>query len=61
MVHSPWFHLGIGFVGPISPPSDSGNRYILALSDYFTKWVEAIPLPSKEAPGIANALFKVCT
>ena len=51
MVHSPWFHLGIDFVGPISPPSDSGNRYILTLSDYFTKWVEAIPLALKRCTG----------
>jgi len=42
-VHSPWFHVGIDFVGPISPPSASGNSYILTLSDYFTKWVEAVP------------------
>ena len=28
-VKSPWFHLGIDFIGPISPPSFAGNRYIL--------------------------------
>ena len=58
-VHSPWFHVGIDFVGPISPSSESGNRYILTLSDYFSKWVEAVALPTKQAPGVANALFKV--
>ena len=26
---------------------------------YFTKWVEAVPLPSKSAVGVANSLFKV--
>ena len=26
-VKSPWFHLGIDFIGPISPPSSAGNRY----------------------------------
>ena len=59
-VHSPWHHVGIDFVGPISPASNSGNKYILTLSDYFTKWVEAVALPTKEAPGVANALYKVC-
>ena len=58
-VHSPWFHIGVDFVGPISPPSTSGNNYILTLSDYFTKWVEVVPLPTKEAHGVANALLKV--
>ena len=58
-VHSPWFHVGIDFVGPISPPSESGNRYILTLSDYCSKWVEAVALPTKEACSIASSLFKV--
>ena len=34
-------------------------RYILTLSDYFSKWVEAIALPTKEATGVANQLYKV--
>ena len=58
-IHSPWFHIGIDFVGPISPMAKSGNRYILTISDYFTKWVEAVPLPSKSPVGVAISLFKV--
>ena len=46
-------------MGPISSPSASGNRYVLTLSDYFTKWVEAIPLPTKEAHGVGKELLKV--
>ena len=60
-IHSPWNHIGIDFVGPISPISRAGNRYILTISDYFTKWASAFALPSKEAHGVANVLFKVCT
>ena len=56
-VHSPWFHLGIGFVGPVTQ-SANGNHFILTVSDYFTKRVEAVALPSKCASGIANS-FKV--
>ena len=58
-VKAPWYHVGIGFIGPIRPTSRQGNRYILTLSDYFTKFVEAIPLPDKCASGVAKALFKV--
>lgn len=58
-VYSPWFHVGMDFVGPISPISDRGNRFILTLTDYFTKYVEAVPLPTKEATGIAKSLMKV--
>ena len=36
-VHSPWYYIGIGFIGPLSPVSQSGNQCILMISDYFTK------------------------
>ena len=58
-VQSPWFHVGIDFVGPVTPESVHENRYMLTLSDYFTKWVEAVPLPTKEAPGVAKSHLKV--
>ena len=31
-------------VGPISPPSSKGHQFILAITDYFSKWAEVIPL-----------------
>ena len=46
-------------MGPLTPPAEDGSRYILTLSDYFTKWVEAVPTPDKSANGVAAALFKV--
>ena len=58
-VKSPWHQLGIDFVGPLTPPAEDGSRYILTLSDYFTKWVEAVPTPDKSANGVAAVLFKV--
>ena len=36
--------VGDGRVGPISPPSSKGYRFILTITDYFSKWAEAIPL-----------------
>ena len=56
-VIAPWHHLGIDFIGPISPSSVQGNKYILTISDYFTKFVEAIPLKDKYATTVATALF----
>ena len=53
-VKSPWYHVGIDFVGPLTPISAAGNRYILTLSDYYTKFVEAVPQPDKTAPGVAT-------
>src|SRR5436190_4831073 len=35
---------GMDIMGPISPPSAKDHRFILAVTDYFSKWAEAIPL-----------------
>ena len=48
--------IGIDFIGPISPISNDGSRFILTISDYFTKWVEALSTPDKSASTVANAL-----
>lgn len=58
-VKSPWYHLGIDFVGPISPPSTRGSRYILTVSDYFTKFGWAKALPNKEPSNVVEALKEV--
>jgi hypothetical protein len=33
-------------IGKINPPSSKDHQFILAITDYFTKWVEAIPMKS---------------
>ena len=58
-VKSPWYHIGMDFIGPISPSSTTGNRYILTISDYFTKFSWAHALPTKEASGVVKALRQV--
>ena len=35
---------GIDIIGPISLSSTIGHWFILVITDYFSKWVEAIPL-----------------
>ena len=58
-VKSLLFHVGIDFIGPIKPTSVTGNRFILTISDYFSKFVDAVPLPDKSAPGVVRSLCKV--
>ena len=36
--------LGMEVIGPIKPPTSKEHRFILAITDYFSKWAEAIPL-----------------
>ena len=47
--------LACDIIGPF-PPSKSGNRYVVVFSEYLTKWVEAFPVSSIEAPVIARLL-----
>ena len=57
-VKSPWYHLGIDFIGPVIT-SQKGSRFILTISDHCTKWVKAIALATKCASATAGAMFKV--
>ncbi|XP_075633632.1 uncharacterized protein LOC142606117 [Castanea sativa] len=38
-----WPTMGLDAIGPL-PESSSGHLYILAATDYFSKWTEAVPL-----------------
>jgi len=31
-------------IGSISPPTSKGHHFILIITDYFSKWVEVVPL-----------------
>jgi len=39
------------------PTTKDGNKYILVLTDYFTKWSEAYPLPDAEASTCMRAIY----
>ena len=51
--------LGMDFVGPISPPSISGNQYILTMLDYFSKLAWAKALRTKEAVNVMDAIREI--
>lgn len=42
-VQTPFQQWGLDFIGEISNKSSGGHSWILVATDYFTKWVEAIP------------------
>ncbi|CAF4939684.1 unnamed protein product, partial [Rotaria sp. Silwood1] len=53
----PFQLIGIDYTGPF-PTTPQENKYVLAITDYFTKWVIAIPLPNQTARTTAEALYE---
>ena len=41
------------------PVTPRGNKYIITLTDYFSKWAEAAPLQDKTAAGVAQFMYSV--
>jgi ribonuclease HI len=52
----PWPFRGWGMdmIGKINPPFSKGHQFILAITDYFTKWVEAVPMKSVASKDVIN-------
>ena len=51
---APWERVAMDIV---SLPPSHGYSYVLVVVDYFSKWVEAFPLRTKEASAVANILL----
>ncbi|CAF5188296.1 unnamed protein product, partial [Rotaria sp. Silwood1] len=58
IVSEPWHTVGIDITGPL-PKTRRGNRFILVVVDYFTKWVELFPLQSIKSTIIAQLFLDV--
>ena len=42
-IEAPFQQWGLDFIGEINPNSSGQHKWILIATDYFTKWIEAIP------------------
>jgi hypothetical protein len=43
-IEAPFMKWGLDFIGEINTPSSAQNKWILTDTDYFTKWIEEIPM-----------------
>ena len=50
--------VAMDIVGPF-PRSHSGNRYVLVLCDYSTRYPEAVPLKNVDAETVAEELVTI--
>ncbi len=59
IIDAPFERIAIDLVGPIAPMSEAGNRYILTVVDYATRYPEAVPLKKIETERISEALLEI--
>ena len=55
---SPWQIVAMDAIGPISPKSAAGHAYILTMTDFFTRYIEAVPLRNITAESCARKFVK---
>ena len=59
LIDMPFKRVAIDLIGPISPPSKEGHRYILTLVDDTTRYPEAVPLKNIDTETVAEALVDI--
>lgn len=55
-VGAPLDRLGVDIMGPL-PETPRGNKYILSVTDHFTKWVEIFAVPNQTAVTCAQEIL----
>ena len=55
IIDVPFERIAMDIVGPL-PRSRKGNKYILVVCDYATRWPKAVPLEAIDAEHIAEEL-----
>ena len=53
----PMERIAIDILGEL-PETPRGNKYIVVIGDYFTKWTEALPIPNMEACTVTKVLVE---
>ncbi|XP_069139202.1 uncharacterized protein [Argopecten irradians] len=56
LIDTPFKRIAVDLVGPLQPATDRGNRYILTVVDYATRYPEAVALKGIETERVAEAL-----
>jgi transposase InsO family protein len=59
IIEVPFRRVAVDLVGPIQPATSKGNRYILTIVDYATRYPEAVALKGIETERVAEALVDV--
>ena len=53
----PMERIALDILGEL-PQTENGNRYIVVIADYYTKWTESFPMPNMEARTVVKILVE---
>jgi hypothetical protein len=56
LLNFPFSKWGLDFIGPINPPFSARHIFILTTIDYFTQWIEVVPLKSSQDEQVISFL-----
>ncbi|XP_069971005.1 uncharacterized protein [Penaeus vannamei] len=59
IISEPFSRVAIDLVGPFSPASERGNKYVLTLIDYATRYPEAVALKNIDTITVAESLVEI--
>lgn len=59
IIETPFQRVGIDIMGPLKPCSARGNKYILTVVDFATRYADAVALPTTETKTVAEALLQL--
>ena len=53
-----WYLVGMDLIGSFRP-AVMGHQFLLTMSDYFSIYVEAVPLKDKSAVSVVRGIYEV--
>ena len=53
-----WYLVGVDLIGPFKP-FHQGYKFVLTITNYFSKYVEVVSIVEKSAISVASAIYKV--
>lgn len=59
IIETPFQRVAVDIIGPLRPASEKGNRYILTMVDFATRYADAVALPNIDSVHVAEGLLEM--
>ncbi|XP_075740366.1 uncharacterized protein LOC142786538 [Rhipicephalus microplus] len=59
LIETPFERVAVDIIGPLKPVSNKGNRYILTMVDFATRYPDAVALPAIDSATVTEGLLEM--